>query len=452
MARPEPKRRAGLGRPDAALWQDETMRGVAALLLLSGLLAAPPGCRDAARALGSGPAGPIAADELVVALATRFGPIEREPAFDVLRPKLARAALVPSRVFDAADVWTASEGELRQLEFFGRRDGTRYRIGVRPSAPRPRAAGEHRGRLRLRRIEDGRFEWAFAEELAVGPIAPEVLSRALTALFRSAEGVSGEEARARAREAFPRAARSFSRLFRLETLELTPAGEGSTAVHLGLRLAPAGLRETAPRYAAFLEEHARPMRARVTVTDASGTPWWTFEAEDLLWTLRLRVRHGSLVPLEGPADRPMPGVLSVHVDYSARVGIFTVGVRDLVAEVTLTRTPTDKGFVARFREEPDWRLPFLVEPLLRASLRYPFADEGSELTYALRSSPGGETCLLREFRLRVRESWITRWLGGASDLMIRDFRRGAESESDRYSRECLYALRDDIVTLLNEPE
>jgi hypothetical protein len=189
----------------------------------------------------------------------------------------------------------------------------------------------------------------------------------------------------------------------------------------------------------------------VTAVDSAGTPWWTFEVEDLLWTLRLRVRDGSLVPLEGPADRRMPGALSVHVDCSAKAGIFMVGVRDLVAEVTLTRTPTEKGFVALFRKEPDWRLPFLVEPLLRGPLHFPFEDDGSELGYAVESSGGEGTCLRREFRLRIRESWITRWLGGASDLMIRDFRRGAESESDRYSRECLYALRDDIVTLLNQP-
>ena len=52
--------------------------------------------------------------------------------------------------------------------------------------------------------------------------------------------------------------------------------------------------------------------------------------------------------------------------------------------------------------------------------------------------------------MRVRESWIVKWLGGASATAMSDFRSGAESESDHYSRECLYALRDDVVTLLNE--
>jgi len=52
--------------------------------------------------------------------------------------------------------------------------------------------------------------------------------------------------------------------------------------------------------------------------------------------------------------------------------------------------------------------------------------------------------------LRVQESWIIRWLGGVSDKAVSDFRRGAEAEADRFSRECLYALRDDVVTVLSE--
>jgi hypothetical protein len=421
------------------------------VLFPCGLLGGLAACRQAARTLGSGPEGAAAAEELITSLATRFGPIEREPAFEAVRPQLARGALVPSRVFDAEDVWTSREGELRQLEFFGRREGAGYRIGVAPSVPRPRAAGEYRGRLRLRRLEDGRFEWVFAEELAVGPVTPDVLSRTLTALFRGAEGVSGEEARRRAREAFPRAAQAFSRLFRIETLELAPTGGGSTAVHLSLRLVPEGLRDTAPRYAAFLEKNGRPLEARVAVSDASGATWWTFEAADLRWTLRLRLRDGSLVPLEGPTDRRLPATLTVRVDCSSKVGLFTVGVRGLVAEATLVRTPIEKAFVARFREQPDWRFPFLVEPFIRGPLRYPFESDGSELGYAVEGGPGEGASVRRSFRLRVRESWITRWLAGASDLMIRDFRRGAESESDRYSRECLYALRDDILSLLDQP-
>jgi len=414
------------------------------------LLVTLPACREAALVLGSGPSGPVGADAFIVAIATRFGPIEREPAFAALRPKLARAALVPSRVFDEPDLWSMVEAESRRLEFFGEREADRYRLGVRPSAPSPRETGEYRGRLRLRRLADARYEWNVREELAVGPAEPDDVSRALDALLRSGEGVSGDVARRRAREAFPQAAAAFSRLIELEVLDLEPSDEGSTSIRVGLHLRPERLRETAPRYAAFLQKYGTPMRFSVTVADTTGATWWTLEFEEMRWTIRLRVHEGSLVPLEGPGLRPMPDHLTLEVDYATKQGMFTVGVRGLLAQVTLTREAGEKAFVTRFVEEPDWRLPFLVEPLLRGSLRYPFEEEGMELGYSLRGQRGGATLIAREYRVRVKESWIVRWLGGLSDQAVSDFRRGAEAESDRFTRECLYALRDDMVTLLNE--
>jgi hypothetical protein len=403
------------------------------------------------RELASDPEGAVAADEFAVALATRFGPIERGPRFDAARPKLARSALVPSRVFDEADFWTASEGEWRQLDYFGRRHEGRYRLEVQPSAPPPRDPGDYRGRLRLHRIEDGRYEWTMRQELAVGSLRPDDVAEALTALFRSLEGVSAAEARARAAEAFPRSAASFSRLYHLETLEFTPEPGEATAVRLGIRLRPDRLRETAPRYAAFLEKVAAPMRARATVSDEGGTPWWGLDLAELLWTFRFRVRDGSLVPLEGPADRWLPDRLQLAIDFSTKAGLFTIGVRQLVADITVTRTPYEKGYTARYRRQPEWRLPFLIKPFLRGSLRYPFEDPGSSSFFALRESTDGPTKLVRDYGIRVRESWIVKWMGGLGDSAVGDFRKGAESESDRYSRECLYALRDDVVTLLNEP-
>ena len=106
--------------------------------------------------------------------------------------------------------------------------------------------------------------------------------------------------------------------------------------------------------------------------------------------------------------------------------------------------------MARFAEEPDWRLPFLIKPFIRGSLRYPFEEEGMTLGFALRRHSDGSTRLVRDYRVRVQESWIIRWLGGLSDKAVSDFRRGAEAEADRFNRECLYAVRDDVVTILNE--
>jgi len=424
------------------------MRRSRGLLSLVPLVFLLQGCPEAARPLGSGPGGKAAADDLAVAIATRFGPIERGPAFDAARSRLARAALAPSRVFDEREVWTAREADVRQLDLFGHRDGEKYSLDMRPSAPPPRDAGDYRGLLRLNRVEKGRFEWTMREELAVGAVRPSDVADAVTGLLRSAEGVSEEEARAHAVQAFPRAAEVLSRLFRLETLELTAEG-GATAIRLGLRLEPDGMEETAPHYAAFLKKWAAPMRMSAVATDATGASWWSVQAADMLWTVRLRVRDGSLVPLEGRADRRVPDELTVAADYSMKAGPFTIGVRDLVVDVTLTRAPGEKGYVAHYRQEPDWRLPFLIKPFLRGSLRYPFEGPGSSAGYSVRESTGGPTEFVREFRFRVRESWIIRWLGGRGNEAMSDFRKGAEIEADRYNQECLYALRDDVMALLD---
>lgn len=408
------------------------------------------GCREGVRGPASGPGRTVAADQFTTAIALRFGPIDRGPRFDAARPRLARAALVPSRVFDEPGLWTAGEGEWRQLDSFGRRNGEAYRLEVQPSAPPPRDPGDYRARLRLERVEDGRYEWTMRQELAVGCLRPEEAAEAVTALFRSAEGVSVAEALARAAQAFPRAAAAFSRLFHLETLELLPENGGATAVRLAIRAKPDRIRETAPRYATFLEKVAEPMRASATASDTSDATWWRLELAELLWTLRFRVRDGSLVPLEGSSERRLPDQLRVRIDFSTKAGLFTIGVRGLVADVTLTRTPHEKGYTARYRQAPDWRLPFLVKPFLKKSLRFPFEGPGSFSTYALRGASDGPTELVRDYGIRVRESWIVKWMGGLGDSAVGEFREGAESESDRYWGECLHALRDDVMSLLNE--
>jgi len=158
------------------------------------------------------------------------------------------------------------------------------------------------------------------------------------------------------------------------------------------------------------------------------------------------VRDGSLVPLEGPSDRRLPGALRATADFATHMGRFKVGARGIVAQLALTRTGAEKGLAARFLEEPEWQLPFLVETFLHSPLRYPFEDPGSEIEWAVREKPGG-TLFTGLYRARVRETWILRWLGGMMDSAANEFRRGAEREADQYHRECLLALRDDLAAL-----
>jgi hypothetical protein len=408
------------------------MRRLASAIVLVAL--APSACRQAAGGLASGPAGGDGPRALVEALADRFGPIDREPVFDALRPKLARAALVPSRAFELA----------------GYGSGGAYRIGVRDEAPPAVAPGQYRGRVQLRRVDGGRFEWSVSEALALGPVRPSDLARALDALFRGAESSSEASARAAIAEVLPRASAKLGLLLRLETLALQRDAHGATSVHLAVRLNPAGISTFAPRYSAYLEKYAKPMRGTLTVADPEGAAWWTLGAGEDLWTVRLRLRDGSLVPLEGPAARRLPGRLRATADYVTRMGRFEVGARRLAADLALTRERGEKGLSARFLHEPDWRLPFLAETLLDDPLRYPFEAPGSEMEWAVREASGG-TVLTGLYRARVRETWILRWLGGMVGGAVDEFRRGAEAEADRFHRECLLALRDDLAAVASAP-
>ena len=299
--------------------------------------------------------------------------------------------------------------------------------------------------MRLQRLAGGRFEWTVSDDLSIGEARPSDLAGALDAILRLAERSTETSARAAIAKALPRASAQFGHLFRLEGVTLQRDAQGATSVRLAVRLTPAGLRGIAPRYAAFLEKHARPMRLSLVVADPGGVTWWTLEAADGLWTVRLRVRDGRLVPLDGPADRRLPGRLRATANCPRDSAGSTVGARRLTADVALTRTPVEKGFSARFLEEPDWRLPFLVETVLDSPLRYPFEAPGSEVD----GRPGRPLAATSSFAATVRgcarlDPPLARRHG---DDAVGDFRDGAEHEADRYHRACLLALRDDLAAL-----
>lgn len=416
--------------------------------VLLAAVALAPGCGDAARALSAGPAGRAAATALVDALRSRYGVIEREPAYEAVRPKLAAAVLVPSRAFDDRSVWTAAEGEWRGLWLEGRGGPGAYRVGIRPAPPAPSETGEYRGRLTLHRLESGRFEWTTQEALALGPIRPEELVAALRALLRAAESQAMPGARPPGSESMPRSARAFGRLFDLEALSLRPDPAGGVRIEVALRLQPERLKAGLPKFAAYVARYSRGLRLAATASVEDGRPLWTAEVEDTAWRLRLRSRDGRLAPLEGPSGRAGKR-LRVTIDYSFKSGPFRVGVKGLAADVDLAPWSGELAFVARFVEQPDWKLPFLIEPFMRNSLRYPFEGPGSQLSLAVRPEAERST-LVAESRVRIRESWIVRWLGGFTRKALDDL-RAAESEADRYVLECLTAVREDLASLAAAP-
>ena len=415
-------------------------------------LVASAGCGGAGRSLGADPREARRhAEDLLTTLAARFGPTDRDPAFETLRPKLARHALVPSRVFSDPSAWTASTVAAREVSFAGRRGGAggRYHMAVRARPPSPAALADYRGDWRLESLRPGEFEWRAREELAVGDVSPADLSRALTALFLSAETAPPGNAGARVRRELPRAAAALGRLFTLDVLRLAHDADGATAVQVAASIHTETLRREAPLFAKYLDDVIVPSRFSAAAFDDGGRRWWDLDARDSRFTLRLRVHTGDLAPLDGP-PRPIPGRLRVRTAFSSRTGLFRTGVRDLDAEVELVRFPGEKGFVARFGRAPEWDLPFLMPLLLRSSLRRPFEGGGAMLSFAAVGHPGGPTLLARHYRVAVKESWILRWIGGFAASAVNEFRRG-EAEADRFTAEAFLALRDDVAALIDGP-
>jgi hypothetical protein len=420
------------------------VRSRGALLLAA--LALAVGCDQAARGLGGGPAGGAAATTLVDALRARYGRIAREPSLQKARPKIEAAVLVPSRVFDDRSIWTASEGNGRSLSVEGRGAPGAYRLGLRATSALPRAPGEYRARIALRRQESGGFEWDTFDELALGPLRPAELSAAFRALLQAAEQRRGD-ARAQVVGAMPRSARALGRLFDLEALSLSPAPDGTQRIEIAVRQRPERLKAEAPKLAAYLERRARGTQITATVALPDGRPLWAADGTDGAWRIRLRARGGRLVPLQGP---PAGGPLHLALDYSIKAGLFRVGVRGLKADIDTAPAGETLALAVRFVQEPEWRIPFLIKPFMRASLRYPFEQPGARVRVAVREEPGRGSLLVSDSRLQVKESWIVRWFGGLSEKAMAEL-RAADEEADRYALECLTAARDDLADLLGSP-
>ncbi|HXU23215.1 MAG TPA: hypothetical protein VN697_04220, partial [Tepidiformaceae bacterium] len=88
------------------------------------LVVALAACRAPAVALGA----PTASDQLLESLAARFGPHDRDARFDALRPRFAKSALVPSKLFHDDSAWTSTNGNTRTLVLVGHGTPGRYSL------------------------------------------------------------------------------------------------------------------------------------------------------------------------------------------------------------------------------------------------------------------------------------------------------------------------------------
>jgi hypothetical protein len=223
--------------------------------------------------------------------------------------------------------------------------------------------------------------------------------------------------------------------------------DGATTYDVAIKLTPDILKASMPHYAAYIDKYFSKGKYRITLTDKTGARWFDAWAANYYMHFKVRSKGGHLAPLEGTV-RPMPEALTIHLDLSMKILIFTVGWTDMVGEFNVIDTPHERGWAMRFAKEPEWRLPPTVGYLLKSSLRRPFQDQGIPVRISIRDNPGSQTLLNRRGTLVVEESGIVRFLNRLSGTAVGDFLGPSEREANRFNADLFRALRIDVAALL----
>jgi hypothetical protein len=406
-------------------------------------------CREVAPAFG--PNIPFArqnAEEFFYSVGSRFTNIQRPPRVIRARAQFGHYALTPSGVYNDTSVWLATGPDSARL--FGD-DGIfavdRYIVTAKLSNTPPDALTESREIVRLRRLKESEYEWYTNVEVALGRIAAKNITDVLAAALAAGEGKTSAVIRANYTVSFPRTAAALGRLFTIDTLHLTTDSDGAATYNIAIKLTPDILKATMPHYAAYIDKYISKGKYRITLTDKSGMKWFDAWASNYYMHFKVRSKDGHFAPLEG-AVRPMPESLTIHVDLSMKILIFTVGWTDMTGEFDIINTPHERGWSMRFAKEPEWHLPPTVGYLLKSPLRRPFQEPGIPVRVSIRDNPGAQTILNRRLSLVVQESGILRFLNRLSGTAVGDFLGPSEREANRFNADAFRALRIDVATLL----
>ena len=419
-----------------------TISGIATFALAS------VGCREVAPAFG--PNLPFAkqnADEFFYSVGSRFTNIQRPQRVLRARTQFGHYALTPSGVYNDSSIWLSIGPDSARL--FGD-EGVfavdRYIVSARITNTPPNALTESREIVRLRKLSDSDYEWFTNVEVALGRIGAKDIANVLAAVLSAGEGKTAAAIRANYTSSFPRTAAALGRLFTIDSLTVTPDDEGATTFNIAIKLTPDILKATMPHYSAYIDKYISKGKYRVTLTDQSGASWFDARAENYYMHFRVRSKGGHFAPLEG-AVRSMPEALTIHIDMSMKILLFTVGWTDMVGEFQLIDTPHERGWAMRFAKEPQWRLPPTVGTLLKSPLRRPFHGQGIPIRVSIRDNPGSQTILNRRFAFVVQESGILRFLNHLSGTAVGDFLGASEREANRFNADAFRALRLDVGAL-----
>jgi hypothetical protein len=415
------------------------------------IAAAVTGCRAVTLAYGPDAAAARANAEAVAsAMEQRFTRVVRAPKFLNARMRIARYVFAPSKLYADTALWTdertVRSGAYRELEIAAGLAGGQYTFTARPRVPPPSRTGDSRHFITLTQLDtDDNWRWTTSVEHAMGSLPPARAGDVMRALFASAEHPSAV-VRADYRAAFPRSAEAWGRMFALDSINTAAQADGSTLVTLHVLTTDDRLRSGFPELAKYVRKYLAPARFHFRLADRSGATWMDITADRSRTVLRFRSHDGELQPLLGPARR-LPDTLALHVDASAKLGFFTVGVSKLTGEFVFVNTVGERAWAMRFTKEPEWDLPLLTEQLLHSPLRRPFDGEGVLFRLGLIAGSDGTTRLARSATVAVNESAIMRFLGNLGFTAMSDYAGRVEEEENRFLAEGFAAMRVDVGAL-----
>jgi len=377
----------------------------------------------------------------------RYTQVSRDPKYEFARNQLNRNALVPSRVFDDSAVWTSEPSPvLRALLVQGTPEGGRYQFTSGTAPPRPSRLGESRHLITLARLSPNEFVWDTNVDFAVGTVSAAQVGSLATALLSSGERGTEQELRADYRAVTPRAAAVLASLFSIDSIHATPFSDGTSDVHLTIGLHTDQLKSRFPAFADYVARYANPAHYRLSLTDRSGAIWFDVSGADRQFSIHYRAAQGKLAPLYG-APRTRPDTMEMHADFTTKLKLFTVGLHNLVTEFVITDTPHERAWTVVAKHEPQWKLPFITEHLIRTPLQRPFDGTGVIFHIGVRDSADAQTLFERRAHATVQESGILRFLNSLGSGAMSDLADRTEREEEAFLRELFLALQADARAL-----
>ena len=311
---------------------------------------------------------------------------------------------------------------------------------------RPAHIGEARHVITLAKLSPNEFVWDTSVDFALGTITAAEVGSLATALLGSGEHGTEQELRADYRAAVPRAAAVVSTMFSIDSMRSTAFSDGTSGVRLSVRLHTDELKARYPAFGDYVAKYANPARYRLSLTDRSGAIWFDVQGADRELTIHYRSGQGRLAPLYGP-PRTRPDTLELHVDFTTKLKVFTVGIHNLITEFIITNTPHERAWTMIARREPQWSLPLITEHLIRSPLHRPFEGTGIIFHIGVRDSADSETLLERRAHATVQESAILRFLNSLGSGAMSDLADRTEREEEQFLRDIFAALQADARAL-----